>query len=216
VSYIAVIDYEIGNIRSILNALEKLGVPAKLTRDEGEIMSSSGVILPGVGAFNHGMSKLDEHGLVGVLSEYAVSGKPLMGICLGMQMLFESSKEFGDTKGLGFVSGHVVELETFNERYEKLPHVSWNELSEPSLGRWKGSILEDIEPQTDMYFVHSFIVKPTEASNILSTTTYSGNEFCSAVKKGSIYGCQFHPEKSATEGLNIIKKFVELCKVLIK
>lgn len=212
-SYIAVIDYDIGNIKSILNALEKIGVEASLTRDEEEINNAIGVILPGVGAFNHGMAKLDEYGLTDVLRTYASSGKPLMGICLGMQMLFDSSEEFGFTSGLGIIPGKVIQLETYNASYEKLPHVSWNELTEPSEGKWQGTILDAVRNQADMYFVHSFVAKPESDDDLLSSTNYSGNNFCSSVAKGNVFGCQFHPEKSADEGLKIINNFVKLCKV---
>jgi glutamine amidotransferase len=212
VSYIAVIDYEIGNIRSILNALEQFGKAARLTRDRSEILGAEGVILPGVGAFSHGMEKLKEHGLVDVIHDYVKTSKPLMGICLGMQLLFDSSEEFGHCNGLGLIPGEVVKLETFNMQFEKLPHVSWNEIAEPNGHSWKGTILNNIKPNTDMYFVHSYAAKPNDSSHVLSTTEYSENTFCSSVHKDNIYGCQFHPEKSATEGLKIIKNFIELCK----
>lgn len=207
---IAVIDYDVGNVRSILSAFDNQGVHALLTNDKKKILESDGVILPGVGAFKHGMDNLNKYGLVGTIKEYIETGKPFMGICLGMQMLFEESEEFGNTMGLGLISGKVIKLPTKDIDNEKLPHVSWNELNgDESL--WLGTILEGINNGSDMYFVHSFVVQPDNESDVLSTTEYSGSNFCSSVKKGRVYGCQFHPEKSGKDGLNIIKNFINIC-----
>lgn len=210
---IAIIDYEIGNVRSIANALEKVGAQVIFSRDREEILAADGVILPGVGAFSHGMAKLHEHHLVDSIKEFVRTGKPLLGICLGMQLLFRHSEEFGETPGLDLVAGSVVKLETLNPDYQKLPHVSWNELQEPETGRWRHTILDEIEVGEDMYFVHTYAAKPIDPSHVLATTVYSDYEFCSAVKKDNVYGCQFHPEKSATVGLKIINNFLKICKV---
>ena len=134
-----------------------------------------------------------------------------MGICLGMQLLFEESEEFGKTEGLGLISGKVVELPTKDNQNEKLPHVSWNELNSNKVS-WENTILADIEEGSDMYFVHSFIAKPKDDYSVLSTTEYSGYNFCSSVKKGNIYGCQFHPEKSGPIGLRVINNFIRMCQ----
>ncbi len=209
---IAVIDYDVGNVKSIINALTKVGARALLSRDRDEILAADGVVLPGVGAYSHGMEKLQTYELVTIIEELAASDKPLLGICLGMQMLFEHSSEFGKTQGLGLIPGEVVGLKVLDSRYKKIPHVSWNELHEPELGRWESTILDGINQQEDMYFVHGFVACPSERENILSTTTYSNNEFCSSVKRGNIYGCQFHPEKSSIEGLRVIRNFVGICE----
>jgi len=208
---IAVIDYGIGNVRSILSAFENQGANVFLTRDKNKILESDGVILSGVGAFSHGMDSLNKYGLVDIIKEYVESNKPFMGICLGMQMLFEESEEFGVTKGLGLISGKVVKLPTKDSQNEKLPHVSWNELNSGKI-QWPDTVLENIKEGSDMYFVHSFVAQPNDESNVLSTTEHSGYNFCSSVKSGNIYGCQFHPEKSGKTGLKIVKNFIRICK----
>ena len=208
---IAIIDYGIGNVRSILGAFENQGVDVLLTNNKDEILKSDGLVLPGVGAFSHGMENLISYGLVDVIKEYAALDRPLMGICLGMQLLFEESEEFGKTEGLGLILGKVVKLPTKDNQNEKLPHVSWNELNS-NKAPWENTILTDIEEGSDMYFVHSFIAQPRDSDNILSTTEYSSHHFCSSVKKDNIYGCQFHPEKSGPTGLKIINNFIRMCQ----
>jgi imidazole glycerol-phosphate synthase subunit HisH len=208
---IAVIDYGIGNVRSILGAFENQGADVILTNNKDEILKSDGLVLPGVGAFSHGMENLISYGLVDVIKEYAALDRPLMGICLGMQLLFEESEEFGKTEGLGLILGKVVKLPTKDNQNEKLPHVSWNELNS-NKAPWENTILAETEEGSDMYFVHSFVVQPRDSYNILSLTEYSNYHFCSSVKKGNIYGCQFHPEKSGQTGLKIIKNFIRMCQ----
>ena len=208
---IAIIDYGIGNVRSILGAFENQGVDVLLTNNKDEILKSDGLVLPGVGAFSHGMENLISYGLVDVIKEYAALDRPLMGICLGMQLLFEESEEFGKTEGLGLILGKVVKLPTKDNQNEKLPHVSWNELNS-NKAPWENTILAETEEGSDMYFVHSFVVQPRDSYNILSLTEYSNYHFCSSVKKGNIYGCQFHPEKSGQTGLKIIKNFIRMCQ----
>ena len=208
---IAIIDYGIGNVRSILGAFENQDADVLLTNNKDEILKSDGLVLPGVGAFSHGMENLISYGLVDVIKEYAALDRPLMGICLGMQLLFEESEEFGKTEGLGLILGKVVKLPTKDNQNEKLPHVSWNELNS-NKAPWENTILAETEEGSDMYFVHSFVVQPRDSYNILSLTEYSNYHFCSSVKKGNIYGCQFHPEKSGQTGLKIIKNFIRMCQ----
>lgn len=208
---IAIIDYDIGNVRSILSAFENQGVCAILTRDKNEILNADGLVLPGVGAFNYGMENLKKYNLIKTIKEFVKTNKPFLGICLGMQMLFEESEEFGKTPGLGIISGKVIKLPIVNNKFVKLPHVSWNEVSSKYVS-WDGTILNEIEESRDMYFVHSFVAIPEDKQNILSVTEYSKYEFCSSVKKDNIYGCQFHPEKSGKSGLKIIDNFVKICK----
>ena len=210
---IAIIDYEVGNIRSIFSAFEKVGATPKLTRDRQEILDADGMVLPGVGAYSHGMEKLKEYGLDAVIKDFAATDKPVLGICLGMQLLLSESHEFGHTEGLGLISGSVKQLHLLNPQVQKLPHVSWNELQKPNNVRWDKTIFEEIAPEEDMYFVHSFMAVPESESHVLSLTSYSDSQFCSSVKKGNIYGCQFHPEKSAEEGLKIISNFIRICGV---
>lgn len=210
---IAIIDYEVGNIRSIFSAFEKEGATPKLTRDRQEILDADGMVLPGVGAYSHGMEKLKEYGLDSVIKDFAATGKPVLGICLGMQLLLSESDEFGRTEGLGLIPGYVKQLNLLNPQVQKLPHVSWNELQVPAGISWHETILEGIESEEDMYFVHSFMAVPESGRHVLSLTSYSGSQFCSSVKNGNVYGCQFHPEKSAEEGLKIISNFIQICEV---
>jgi len=207
---IAVIDYDIGNVKSILNALSNVGVESILTRDEEILLNSDGVVLPGVGAFSHGMDNLKKYNLIDIINNYIATNKPFLGICLGMQILLEKSEEFGLTKGLGIINGTVKKLIVKHPDYQNLPHVSWNELHPHSIP-WEETILDGVKIASDVYFVHSYVAQVEHKNNILSSTTYSDNTFCSAVKKDNVYGVQFHPEKSGDIGLHIIKKFVNIC-----
>ena len=209
---IVVVDYEIGNVRSIVNAFRQKDVYPQLSRQHDEFLRADGLVLPGVGAFAHGMDNLEQYGLVDIIRTYVAQGKPLIGICLGMQLLFEESEEFGLTKGLGLVDGQVVRLPVKDPDNEKLPHVSWNEIHRPEGGSWYGTIFDGLESENDMYFAHSFVVVPRNRKYILSTTTYSKYSFTSSIRKNNIYGCQFHPEKSASVGLKVIENFIRICE----
>jgi imidazole glycerol-phosphate synthase subunit HisH len=209
---IAVIDYGLGNTKSICSALGKTGADVCLTNVRDEIMLADGAILPGVGAFAHGMERLISQKIDTLIREFVSTGKPFLGICLGMQMLFDKSTEFGETNGLGLIPGQVQRLERFDGSPEKLPHVSWNGISTVRMSDWNGTILDSIDIDEDMYFVHSYFVKPASRSDILSVSRYSGHEYCSTVKRDNIYGCQYHPEKSAAAGLRVINNFVTICK----
>ncbi|MFD0939077.1 imidazole glycerol phosphate synthase subunit HisH [Pedobacter boryungensis] len=207
---IVVIDYGIGNVKSMVNALESLGVEAVLTANEQEIMTANAVILPGVGAFKHGMDNLNQRNLVPVIHDYVGTGKPFLGVCLGMQMLMEESEEFGSSKGLGLIEGSVKIIPLLADTTEKLPHVSWNELIEPTKDRWENTILNNTKVGTDMYFVHSFAAIPIHPSDVLANCSYGNLSFCAAVHKKNIYGTQFHPEKSGIFGLRILEEFIKL------
>ncbi len=208
---IVIIDYGIGNVRSIINSFESFGIHPILSREKKVVLNADGVILPGVGAFAHGMGNLHKYSLVKILKEYALTNKPLLGICLGMQMLLDESEEHCITKGLGLISGKVIKLPTQDNKNKKLPHISWNELESKKLN-WNDTILANIEEKSDMYFVHSYVAEPNNENDILSTTIYSDYSFCSSIKKNNIYGCQFHPEKSAENGLKIIENFIKIIK----
>ena len=208
---IVLVDYGIGNVKSIINAFENQGEKIFLSRDRDIILGADGVVLPGVGAFSHGMNNLNKYGLVDILKDYVKTGKPLLGICLGMQMLLEESEEFGITKGIGLIKGKVIKLPVEQTNKVKLPHISWSEIQIKKI-EWKNTILTDIEIGSDMYFVHTFVAKPHNEDEVLSTAEYSGVELCSSLKKDNVYGCQFHPEKSAKHGLTIIKNFINICK----
>ena len=208
---IVIVDYGIGNVKSILNSFESQNEKVSLSRDKEKILNATGLILPGVGAFSHGMNNLKKYKLIPVIKDYVDSGKPLLGICLGMQLLLESSEEFGFSKGLGIIEGEVIKLPIKTSNEVKLPHISWNEINKKNIS-WNNTILDGIKPGSDMYFVHTYAAKPKNESEILSKTNYYDVEFCSSLKKKNIYGCQFHPEKSSTNGLSIIKNFINISK----
>ena len=208
---IVIVDYGIGNVKSILNAFESQNEKVSLSRDKTKILNATGLILPGVGAFSHGMNNLKKYKLTPLIKDYVDSGKPLLGICLGMQLLLESSEEFGFSKGLGIIAGEVIKLPIKTSNEIKLPHISWNEINKKNIS-WNNTILDGIKHGADMYFVHSYVAKPKNENEILSKTNYYDAEFCSSLKKNNIYGCQFHPEKSSTNGLSIIKNFINISK----
>ena len=208
---IVIIDYGIGNVRSIFNAFSNQGLDPILSNDSEAILKADGLVLPGVGAFSHAMKNLKKYGLIDVIKDYAKTGKPLLGICLGMQLLLEGSEEFGFTDGIGLVKGKVVKLPLDKLNITKLPHISWANI-DTKIVKWDNTILNDIHLKSDMYFIHSFAANIENENEILSETKYLDITFCSSLKKGNIYGCQFHPEKSSKEGLKIIKNFIKICK----
>ena len=209
-SKIIIIDYGIGNVRSIINAFEKVGAHVKLTSSENEIMSSAGVVLPGVGSFPAGMKRLIEKRLDVIIKEYASQNRPFLGICLGMQLMFSESEEFGHHSGLGIIPGVVKKFDKRADRQQKIPQVGWNSIQPTTT--FSDSILHGLEAGEDMYFVHSFYGRPEKSPQILATAKYLELDYCAAVKQGHLYGCQFHPEKSGERGLEIIKNFASLCK----
>jgi glutamine amidotransferase len=207
---IVIIDYGIGNVKSMYNAIIKIGFNPVLTSERKIILNADFVILPGVGAFGKGMQNLKENGLDDILIDFIKKGKPFLGVCLGMQLLFEESEEFGKTVGLGLIKGKVLKLPKHAE--EKLPHVSWNQLIKPTLTKWDNSILNNINNNNLFYFVHSFVASPFSEIDILARTNYAGIDFCSAVNHENIYGTQFHPEKSGPNGLKILSNFLNILK----
>lgn len=202
-----IVDYGGCNMFSVYHACQKVGMTASITSNAKEIMVADVVILPGVGAFGDAMQELSKRDLIGPLRDIAASDKPFVGICLGMQLLMEESDEFGRHRGLGIIPGHVVNLREHVDKGVKLPHMGWNEINLPkndgSNTTWEKTPLEQIANGEYFYFVHSFIVKPTRAENVLSETEYGGHRFCSAVSKGNIFAFQFHPERSGKNGLLI-------------
>ncbi len=205
---IAIIDYGIGNIQSIVNSLIAVGATPIVTRDSADILSAQGIILPGVGAFGEGMANLRKYQLIPIIFEAVRKEKSILGICLGMQLLFQESEEFGHHLGLGLIEGCVKKLPS--QPGEKLPHVSWNQLYPPTSERWAHSIFQESVPGIDMYFVHSFAAYPHHKADILSETPYGDTFFCSSVQRGTILGCQFHPEKSGPAGLTVLRNFVQI------
>ncbi|MEW9702249.1 imidazole glycerol phosphate synthase subunit HisH [Paenibacillus sp. SI8] len=200
---IAIIDYGMGNLHSVSKAVERLGYEAVVTGDAEQILAADGAILPGVGAFGDAMEHLRESGLQDVVLRYAESGKPLLGICLGMQLLFSSSEEHGNHEGLGLLPGAVVR---FRGDY-KVPHMGWNRLS---YKQGDSPIFRGIE-EGHVYFVHSYHAKPERASDLLAVTDYH-QPVTAIVGKDNVYGMQFHPEKSGDIGMQLLNNFLKMCK----
>lgn len=198
---IAVIDYGMGNLHSVKAAVERLGYAVTVTSDESELMKADGAILPGVGAFGDAMAELSKAGLDEAVKCYAASGKPLLGICLGMQLLFSSSEEHGEHAGLGLLPGKVVR---FQGSY-KVPHMGWNRLA----FRTDSPLFAGLQ-EGHVYFVHSFHALPGREEDLLATTDYY-QPVTAIVGRGNVYGMQFHPEKSGSVGMQLLGNFLALC-----
>jgi glutamine amidotransferase len=201
---IAIIDYGMGNLRSVQKGFERMGHEAVVTSEAKTILSASKVVLPGVGAFPDCMRNLREYGLIDVVHESINSGKPFLGICLGLQLLFTESEEFGISKGLDIIKGRVIRFKGPEFSELKIPHMGWNSVSI----KRRAPVLQDVPDKSYVYFVHSFHVVPDDKSVIATTTPY-GFEFVSSIWKDNIFATQFHPEKSQALGLSILKRFGE-------
>lgn len=206
-SKVHVIDYGTGNLANVVRALEHCGAEVTVSNSAEEIRKAERLVLPGVGAFEHGMKSLEALGLIEAIKAHA-DHKPFLGICLGMQMMLDSSEEFGNHPGLGIIPGKVVPIpaDTRDGGTQKIPHIGWNALSP---GRdWQGSLLQTTTDGDAVYFVHSYMAKPDDPAHRLAETQYGGHAICAVVASGHAYGCQFHPEKSARVGLNILEQFL--------
>lgn len=201
---IAIIDYDAGNLRSVEKALEAIGEKAVVTRNSDEILSADKVILPGVGSFGDAMGRLHEYGLVDTLHEVADSGKPFLGICLGLQLLFRRSDESDGVEGLSILPGEILRIP--DAPGIKIPHIGWNSLKVAP----KARIFEGLRENPYVYFVHSYYLKADDENIVAATTEYGGTIIHASVQKDNIYACQFHPEKSSTVGLQILKNFAAL------
>jgi glutamine amidotransferase len=201
---IGIVDYGMGNRRSVEKALEHVGARPVVTADPRTLAGVAGVVLPGVGAFPRAMENLAALDLVEVLRERVAAGTPVLGICLGMQLAFDSSEELGGAEGLGIVPGSVQALRTHGL---KLPHIGWNEVTFPPSGE---PLLAGLAQRCAFYHVHSYAGHPVDSSDVSGTAEY-GERFVSAVRRGSFYGVQFHPEKSSAAGLAMLGNFVRLC-----
>ena len=208
---IAVIDYGVGNLFSLLSSLNYVGLDTKLTNSIEEIKNANGIILPGVGAFRDAIGNLEKYGLKETLINEAKKGKPFLGICLGMQMLFEKSYEYGEYEGLGLINGTVEEIKKYIPENSdlKIPHMGWNSLIINE--RFKDDkILKDVDNNEYVYYVHSYFAK-TDMKNIVTYSEY-GTKIPGIVKNENVYGMQFHPEKSGDTGLKLLKNWGELIK----
>ena len=201
---IAIIDYGVGNLFSLVSSFKSIGVDAVVTDREEVICAADKLILPGVGAFGDARRKLAETGMDKLILCEAAKGKPIMGICLGMQLLFEKGYEYGTHDGLSLLKGEVVSMEGVVPADYKIPHIGWNAL----IFKQENPLFRYIKNGDHVYFVHSYYARNCEES-LLATAEY-GSELTAAVAKGNIYGCQFHPEKSGTVGLNILRGFADL------
>lgn len=206
---IAVIDYGVGNLYSLTKAVHLFTDDVFITDDSTDLKTAQAIILPGVGAFAAGMEGLEIRKLVEPIKQFALSGKPMLGICLGAQLMLSKGFEFGEYEGLGLIPGNVKLFPPLVIK-ERIPHIGWNEIYSDKPGCWKGTILDKVADKSDVYFVHSYILIPDKKEDIFAYARYGGHEFCAAIKKGNIYGTQFHPEKSGKVGLTIIKNFVNL------
>ena len=198
---IVIIDYNVGNLKSVVGAFKRIGLEAVVSRDEKVIKEAKGIVLPGVGTFPTAMKNLEKYHLVDILTERKEAGIPILGICLGMQILFEKGYEVKETKGLGFIPGSV----RYMDIDEKIPHMGWNSLKiDPNSRLFKG-----IPDGSYVYFVHSYYLKAGSEDIVAATTEY-GTHIHAAVEKVNLYACQFHPEKSSQTGLKILENFISL------
>jgi len=203
---IAIVDYGMGNLRSVKKAFENLGFSTNVTKNPDQILNSDGLVLPGVGAFGDCMKNLEEYNLAKPIKNFIKNGKPFLGICLGLQLLFEESEESPGIKGLGILKGNVVRFPRSGDEKLKIPHMGWNQIELQK----ELPILKGIPQGSWFYFVHSYFPKPEDKSVNAVKTDY-GIEFTSAVQKENIFACQFHPEKSSTLGLGILENFGLMC-----
>jgi len=209
---VAIIDYGIGNLYSVKKACEYVGLDSIITSNKIDILNCGAMILPGVGAFGNAMNNIQEKDLIESIQQFAKSGRYIMGVCLGMQLLMEYSEEFGKQNGLSLIKGGCKKF-NFNENV-KVPQINWNKIYSPNQYEIfsEESPLSKISQGTYMYFVHSFYVEPLEKNNILSITSYDNFEYCSSICKDNIFGFQFHPEKSGKNGLVLYDNFKNLIK----
>lgn len=201
-----------GNVFSVARAFEHCGAETLLTDKPNEILSASHLVLPGVGAFADGMKELNKRSLPAVIKEFVSSNKPFIGICLGMQMLFDNTEEFGIHEGLGIIQGSVIAIPSkkIDGNLRKVPHIGWNKVVVDSNFQGKEPIFNSLDDSFYSYFVHSFTAIPSNPKNLLANCDYQGFSVTAAVKQNNVYGCQFHPEKSGETGLSIIRNFIAL------
>ncbi len=208
---VSIIDYDCGNLKSVARALEYCGASVELLSETEDIAKAQRLILPGVGAFGRAMTALRKRGLFDPIRVFATSGRPFLGICLGMQLMFSASEEFGETAGLDLLPGRVRAItdHTTDGRQQKIPHIGWNAIHPASgAASWDGTIMAKIKSETPVYFVHSYEARPEAPEDLLAWVGYGGHKITAAVRHGNMTGCQFHPEKSGEVGLQILRNFI--------
>jgi imidazole glycerol-phosphate synthase subunit HisH len=208
---VTVVDYGVGNLLSVRSAFEYNGASIKFSSDPEEIAKSDRLLLPGVGAFIVSMDDMENASLIEPVREFSRSGKPLLGICLGSQMLFSNSSEHGQRDGLNLVAGNVVDIPKAGTDgiSHRIPHVGWNELRVCGKN-WEGTILEGLEPGASVYFAHSYMSRPENAILKIADCDYNGINILATIQDENIHGCQFHPEKSGTVGLKVIENYLKM------
>lgn len=209
---VALIDYGMGNLLSVQRGLEKVGATVCVTSDPARILAADRVVLPGVGAFPDAMKELHHRELVQVIQAVARNRTPLLGICLGMQVLFDSGQEFENTVGLGLIPGHVVPIPVTGAHActHKIPHVGWTALQSANGHAWRETVLAEVEPGEAVYFVHSFMAQPRDERSRIADCQYGGLQIAAVVGSDKVIGCQFHPEKSGDVGLRILRGFMSI------
>lgn len=208
---VTVIDYGVGNLFSVARALDHCGAKTLLAEDGRQIEAADLLLLPGVGSFANGMAELRGRGLVEPLRRFAHSGRPFLGICLGQQLMFDASEEFGEHAGLGLIPGKVCAIPPRggDGRPHKIPHIGWNALQPVARGTpWSDSLLRGVQSGSCMYFVHSFTAFPEHESDRVADCDYDGCRISAVVKRDNLHGCQFHPEKSGETGLRVLRNFL--------
>jgi glutamine amidotransferase len=204
---LTVVDYGIGNLHSVIKAFRHEGGEVDLSSDPEAIASADRVLLPGVGAFADGMRGLSDRGLIEPLRRFVETGRPFLGICLGMQLLLDESEEFGTHRGLGLIPGRVVAIQPGPGR--KVPQIGWNSIRPPQGRAWSDTILADLPEEAMVYFVHSFTASPLNERDRLADADYAGARISAAVQRENVIGCQFHPEKSGPVGLTVVHRFLK-------
>jgi len=205
---IVIVDYGVGNLHSLVKAFQFFNADVSVSEEATIVKAADAVVLPGVGSFEAGMRGLKVRDLVGVVKESADADKPMLGICLGAQLMLAKGYEFGEFNGLDIMPGKVVRFPEAKTG-DKVPHIGWNSVYAGKEKTWDNSALRNLPQNFNAYFVHSYILVPDSKDQILGLTNYGGYEFCSIMKKGNVYASQFHPEKSGTVGLEIIKNFIQ-------
>ena len=208
---VTIIDYGVGNLLSVKRGLEKSGANVVITSDTKTIISSQRIVLPGVGAFQNALKSLNNLGIVEAINEASYQNIPILGICLGMQLLLDESEEFGVSKGLGLIPGNVIPVPNrdISGKKQKIPHIGWSSLKPSQIRDWEGTLMENSIPGEAAYFVHSFMAVTSDINSRVADCIYGGHKVSAVISNGNISGCQFHPEKSGEVGLKILRQFCD-------